>query len=318
MKKILITGASGFIGFNITKKLLENGYSIIAPVRKVSVNKLDELKIFSTLKIIEGNFYNSSLLNKISDKIDLILHFASIRGAGVAGDDTYKKVNVRGTENLIDFAKSKNIPKFIFCSSVGVLGSIPIKQPATIKDAPNPDGNYHLSKYEAEKIVISASCDSFKTCALRPPVVYGHKDDGFIPRMASMIKSRTLVLPLKDIILHLLSVDAFSDLVLNIITKTNWYGKVYIVADSKPVSLKKLVNELSMLLENKPYREIIKIPNFIYNISTFVLDHLNFQKLKTSIELISKTRFYDISETVEDLGFEPADTFAKIKQLEFK
>ncbi len=46
MTKILITGASGFIGYNITKKLLQNNYTVIAPVRKESVHKLDELKEF--------------------------------------------------------------------------------------------------------------------------------------------------------------------------------------------------------------------------------------------------------------------------------
>jgi len=318
MKTIFITGASGFIGFNIAKKLLQNNYTIIAPVRKESVYKLDELNEFSALKIIQGNFYDSAVLNAINEKIDLILHFASIRGAGVAETSVYKKVNVKGTENLLNFARSNSISKFIFCSSVGVLGSIPKKMPASINDAPNPDGDYHQSKYDAEKLVMAAQSDSLKTCALRPPVTYGYKDDGFIPRMVSMIQSKTLILPSKDIALHMLSVKAFADLVLLMLTKNDWYGKVYNVADSKPVYLRELVNGLSMRLNNKPYREIIKVPNFIYNFSTFLLQLLNIPKLKTSIELISKTRFYDISETVEELGFEPADTLTAIKQLQLK
>ena len=298
-----------------TRKLLENGFIVIAPVRKESVVKIDELKDNQNLKIIEGSFYNKELLSGIGEKIDIILHFASIRGAGVAAKEAYHKVNVEGTKILLDFARETKIPKFIFCSSVGVLGSIPKKLPASINDLPNPDGYYHKSKYEAEKLVVAADCEALRTCSLRPPVTYGFKDDGFIPRMISMVKSKTLILPIKDIKLHLLSASAFANFIIKIFTSENWYGKIFNVADKEPVLLNDLVNEISLVVFGKRYLNYLKAPNVIFNLAIFILNLLKIQKLKTSIELISKTRYYDISETIRELHFEPVDTLKAIRTL---
>ena len=113
----------------------------------------------------------------------------------------------------------------------------------------------------------------------------------------------------------MLSVAAFADLVVKLIENDNCFGKIYHVADKEPVYLRDLVNRLSKIIYNKSYKEKVKVPNVIFHITTLLLNLLHINKLKTSVELISKTRFYDITETINDLGYKPVDTLVEINNL---
>ncbi len=315
MTKILITGASGFIGYNITKKLLQNNYNVIAPVRKESVHKLDELKEFSNLKIVQGIFSDLDVLNTINEKIDLILHFASIRGSGMGTLTEYTKVNVGGTQTLLEFAKKSKIKKFIFCSTVGVLGSIPKNLPARPDDKPRADGLYHQTKQESEKRVLAENNSYFKTCVIRPTITYGTRDDGFIPKLISMVVNKKFILPSRTVKLHLLNVNSFATLVSDMIETEIWAGKIFHIADQDPVTLRELVNKISNIKSNHDYPGIYKVPGIVYRMSTLMLTILGLQKINTSIKLISRDWYYDISKTVDELNYAPSDTLTSIESV---
>jgi len=306
MKTVLLTGASGFIGRHLAIRFLEDNYRVIAPVRKESLNKVEKLTENKNFVMLSGEFYDAQILERISDKIDVILHFASIRGEGGGDKDTYRKINVDGTKVLLDFAKKYKIPGFIYCSSVGVLGTIPKTQPAYAQQPVNPDNLYHDSKWQSEMMVNEYHDKDLNTCVLRPTITYGNGDDGFIPKLIDLVKSGKFPLSSKEVYIHLLDVVAFANLVFDLVKSTKINGKTYIVADKGPVLLKDVVNLIRQSFKNGS--GFIRIPALVLGLGEWALGIFNQKKLLTSIKLINRSWTYKIDETVRDLDYHAQDT----------
>jgi nucleoside-diphosphate-sugar epimerase len=311
MKTVLITGASGFIGGHMARRFLTDNYKVVALIRKESLNKVEKLAEFENFTLLNGNFYEQQTLDQITDKIDVILHFASIRGEGGGDKKTYRQINIDGTRVLLEFAKKNKIPGFIYCSSVGVLGTIPKNQPADVQQLVNPDNLYHTSKWQSEVIVNEYHNASLSTCVLRPTITYGPGDDGFIPKLVELVKSGKFPLSSKDVFIHLLDVNAFANFVYNLVDLSKINGKTYIIADRMPVLLKDLVNLIAKSFQKGS--GFLKIPAIVFRLGESALRLLNQKKLLTSIQLISRSWTYKIDETVRDLDYRAKDTLEVIR-----
>jgi nucleoside-diphosphate-sugar epimerase len=178
MKKILITGASGFIGSFLVDEALSRGYEVYAGIRSSSNKKylrnnriqFLELDYSDTVKL-EKTF---SDFKKAHGSFDYVIHNAGITKAKHKED--YFSVNFQLTKNLVDaLVKSKSIPqKFIYISSLAAYGpgagNIPIKH----DDVPFPISFYGQSKLESEKYI--SEVNNFPFIIIRPSIVYGPRD----------------------------------------------------------------------------------------------------------------------------------------------
>jgi len=311
--RILLTGDSGFIGGHFLQKFLGAGHEVLAPLRPQSKIKRD-IAGLENLHILKGDFYDLSLYAGFPTP-DIIVHLASIRGAGSGTTADYHRVNVQGTKALLNFAGGQGVPRFVYCSSVGVLGTIPKHLPAAANDTPQPDGVYHQTKYESEQLTLAAASGKLNTLILRPTITYGVGDDGFVPRMIEMTLKKQLLLPIKNVKIHLLSADVFAAFALEVIRAERWPEKIYHVADKNPVVLKEIVDTISISLTGKPYPGWLRFPAIAYNATARVLDRTGMDGLKTSIELISRSWYYDITGTQNDLNYSAADTFEEIRGI---
>ena len=267
MKKVLLTGASGFIGSHMLKKLSDNNCSVIVPVRPGAVKKLESNNLNnSRYKLVKGNFYDDHILKILfEESFDAVFHFAAIRGSGKASWKEYQQVNVDGTEKLLKYAVKSHVKKFIFCSSVGVLGTIPDSLPASPNTTPNPDGYYHKSKYLAEKRILAIRSNEMRTLIIRPTITYGINDDGFITKMISYVKKGMFIIPGNPVKVHLLSVKALVELCANLLNIPIDSGQIYHIADKEPVYLV----DLAKLFKKKiGSGRFYKLPAFLFNGAT--------------------------------------------------
>lgn len=131
MKRILITGGAGFIGSNLTKKLLEDennkvicldNFDPFYSTRQKELN-VAGLKANERFKFIEGSIRSMDDLNKAKG-IDVIVHLAAKTGVrpSIHEPGVYYDVNVKGTQTLLEFAKQQKIKQFVFGSSSSVYG----------------------------------------------------------------------------------------------------------------------------------------------------------------------------------------------------
>src|SRR5256885_2777578 len=122
MKKILITGASGFIGSHLVKALIRDGVDykslrLFIP-QNDSLNNLPK----KNFDIIWADIRNKDAIKKAIENVSVIYHLAARIGFDGKVYNDYYEINVQGTQNLLDAVKKNHIQKFIFFSTVAVYG----------------------------------------------------------------------------------------------------------------------------------------------------------------------------------------------------
>ena len=309
VKNILITGASGFIGSHIRSALLTDGrYRLVTITRRQSTVRPAKNEL-----LVPGNFYDSDLLDTIGWPVDCLIHCAAIRGESSLDEADYQKVNVQGTQTLLEFCRKRGIPYFLFISSVGVLGTIPQPRPAGSGNKANPDGRYHQSKWQAEELVRKYHSQKLKTLILRPTITYGEGDNGFILKMVSMISAGRFIYPRKKIHIHLLSVRAMAAFVVQIVAKPFFDGRAYIIADKHPLALDALVRFISQKMQPVCKPAAFRMADIVFRSAKSLLQLLGKRQLVTSLRLISEDWTYDIQDAVNIPGFKPNDTLAEME-----
>ncbi|PIE57689.1 MAG: 3-beta hydroxysteroid dehydrogenase [Desulfobulbus propionicus] len=179
MKKVLVTGGNGFVGFALARYLLEQGLE----VRVIGRNPYPHL---SDLGIIcfQGDICNpASILNATVD-VDTVFHVAA--KAGVWGrKQEYYSVNVQGTQNVLAGCLQNRVPVLVYTSTPSVVfdGQDIKNGNEELPYASKPLCHYAASKIEAEKCVLGLRERSLKTCAIRPHLVWGPGDTHLIPRL---------------------------------------------------------------------------------------------------------------------------------------
>ena len=168
MKNILITGGGGYIGTNLTKELLNEGYKITVLDTFWFGNYLEKHK---KLKILKKDIRD--IVKKDLNKIDCIMHLASIANDPAAELDARLTwdVNVLATYKLINLAITKKVKKFIFASSGSVYG-IKKEKKVTEDLSLEPISEYNKSKMICERILLSYK-KKIDLTILRPATVCG-------------------------------------------------------------------------------------------------------------------------------------------------
>ena len=189
--KILITGASGFIGSFIVEEALKRGFETWAAMRKSSSKAyLQDERI----KFIELNLNSKEqLVEQMRGKgFDYVVHAAGVTKCLNKAD--FHRINTEGTKNLVEALLELKMPlkRFVFVSSLSVFGAIKEKMPYDEiheTDTPQPNTAYGRSKLEAEQYLDSVG-SRIPYIILRPTGVYGPKEkDYFI--MAKSIKQHS-------------------------------------------------------------------------------------------------------------------------------
>ncbi len=248
MSKILVTGASGFIGFKLSKKLINLNRDIRIAAR--NINKTFDIDINEKISI--GNIDKKTNWKNSLSNVKCIIHCA-----GIADNvnltkkiDIYRSVNIDGTKNLAEQAASEGVKRFIFLSSIKVNGEnskiianqkkneSQIIDKFTNDHLPNPQDLYAISKFEAEKALWDVAIETgLEIVIVRPPLVYGYGAKGNLSRLIKFIKSG-IPLPLSLIKNHrsMIGIDNLVDLLNQCIDHPDANGKIFLASDDKDLS----------------------------------------------------------------------------------
>jgi nucleoside-diphosphate-sugar epimerase len=172
--KILITGATGFIGSHLLENLVAKNLDIMCMVRKTSdTSRLNDLGVEARI----GDLGDPSSLKSVPKNVDLVYHLAAYY-TFLGKKNLYKKFNEKGTQYLLNSCESAGVSRFIYCSSTEAIGAVPIASSDNIddyakEDSPyNPQLEYGKSKMRTEKLVMEHKGELDWTI-LRPSGVYG-------------------------------------------------------------------------------------------------------------------------------------------------
>ncbi|MEX0941522.1 MAG: NAD-dependent epimerase/dehydratase family protein [Pseudomonadales bacterium] len=288
--KILLTGATGFIGRELTSFLLQKGYDVTALVRHdPGYDKNIHVHEVIDISLIEPRH----LANQ-----EVVIHLAAIAHDFGATANEYERVNVEGTRTLVEAARVTGVSRFIFLSSVKVNGEwspVPFGPGSPVA----PQDDYARTKYEAEKIVR----EHFESGAtvIRVPLVYGPGVKGNFKTLQRLAQL-PIPLPFRNVAARrsYLGIDNLCDFIETCLRVGVQSETALYVAD--PVSLR--LPELLSYLAEAMDRRVIQVPlpqPALRFLASMLVGRKRAGKLLNSLEV-------DLSSTCELLDWQPPYT----------
>lgn len=240
--KILVTGASGFVGQSLVDTLKQRDISVAAVGQKLRESNADTF--FPVPDFTIQKAWQEPLVG-----CDVVIHLAArVHVMSECSADPlteFRKVNVDGTKCLAEAAARAGTKRLIYMSSVKVNGE-KTTSPYTELDVPNPQDPYGVSKWEAEQVLhkISAQTD-LEVVILRSPLVYGAGVKGNFAQMINVL-AKGIPLPLYSVqnMRSLIYVENLVDALILCATHPSAAGKTYLVSDGEDVSTTKLLARL--------------------------------------------------------------------------
>ena len=177
--KVLITGGAGFIGSNLTKRLVEDGHSVVVIDSLLRGNKLEK-DTFSKITFIQGDVRDYELVLNASKGCDLIFHLAAVLGVDIVADNPVETMDVEviGTRNVVNAAEANNIKKIMYASTSGIYGHSAIDNALTEEVLVDPRTSYAMAKRYNEIYLASHHEEKgIDVIALRFFNVYGWNQD---------------------------------------------------------------------------------------------------------------------------------------------
>lgn len=242
--KVLVTGATGFIGRRLCEKLIQNGYTVHGAVRQTPCPGL----ISEVKRIVTGSLDQHVDWFSALSGVETVVHLAArVHVMHEFAEDPlfeFRKVNVMATINLARQAALMGVKRFIFISSVKVNGeSTPADRPFTTEDMPFPADFYGVSKYEAE-IALSKIAEEtgMELVIIRPVLVYGPGVKGnFLELMRWLEKGPPFPFGSMRNQRSLVSLDNLVDFILTCLKHPKAANQTFFVSDGVDLSMPELL-----------------------------------------------------------------------------
>ncbi|VVN93220.1 UDP-glucose 4-epimerase family protein [Pseudomonas fluorescens] len=295
--KVLVTGASGFVGEALVLKLLvDKKFCPIAAAR--SATRLQGL-----CPVQPFDLAHPTVLPALDD-VQVVIHAAArvhvMNEIAVDALAEFRKVNVEGTLGLAQRAADAGVKRFIFISSIKVNGESTLPgKPFKADDQPNPQDPYGVSKYEAEEALKQLGrATGMEVVIIRPPLVYG---PGVKANFLSMLNwlHKGIPLPLGAIRNQrsLVAVENLVSLVVTCIDHPAAANQTFLVSDGEDLSTTQLLRRLSSAL-GKPAR-LLPVPEWLLSLAASAMGKKAIgQRICGSLQV-------DINKNRELLGWAP-------------
>lgn len=177
--KILITGGAGFIGSNLTKRLVNEGHEVVVLDSLLRGNKIDK-DTFSKIQFIKADVRDFEVVLEASKNCDLIFHFAAVLGVDIVADNPVETMDVEviGTRNVVLSAEINNVKKIMYASTSGIYGHSAIENALTEEVLVDPRTSYAMAKRYNEIYLASHHQEKgIDVVSLRFFNVYGSNQD---------------------------------------------------------------------------------------------------------------------------------------------
>jgi len=295
--KVLVTGASGFVGEAVVFKLLvDKKFRPIAAARGTT-------RLHGLCPVQPFDLTHTKVLPAL-DGVQVVIHAAArvhvMNETAVDALAEFRKVNVEGTLSLAQRAAASGVKRFIFISSIKVNGESTLPgKPFKADDRPNPQDPYGVSKYEAEEgLKQLGRATGMEVVIIRPPLVYG---PGVKANFLSMLNwlGRGIPLPLGAIRNQrsLVSIGNLVSLIVTCIDHPAAANQIFLVSDGEDLSTTQLLRRLSKAL-GKPAR-LLPLSEWLLELAASVLGKQSVaQRICGSLQV-------DISKNSDLLGWTP-------------
>ncbi|MGI6223831.1 MAG: NAD-dependent epimerase/dehydratase family protein [Prevotella sp.] len=309
--KILITGASGFIGSFIVEDALYRGWETWAGVRPTSSRRYLQDKRINFVNLNLDS--EEELMEQLRGKdFDYVVHAAG--ATKCLHKEDFFRINTEGTKHLVNALLRLKMPikKFVYLSSLSVFGAIHEQQPyqeITEADTPHPNTAYGMSKLESERFLDSVK-DQLPVVILRPTGVYGPRERDYYMLAKSIKRHVDFAAGFKRQDITFLYVSDLVEAVFLALEKGP-VGRKYFLSDGK-VYQSRTFSDLCWQELGQPFMIRIKSPLWLLRIITFIGEYWG--RLTGRMTVLNNDKYNilkqrnwrcDISAARKELGFSP-------------
>ncbi|HVG06211.1 MAG TPA: NAD-dependent epimerase/dehydratase family protein [Thermoanaerobaculia bacterium] len=238
LQTVLVTGATGFAGGHLVRRLQQLGHRVRALVRPhANVQPL----LDQGIEIIEGDLTRAADVERAAEGARKIFHVAAVYRTAGHPDAYYYDVNVGGTENILAAACRQGVERVIHCSTVGVHGDV--QEVPSTEDSPlNPGDIYQRTKLAGETAARDAFAKGLPGTIVRPAAIYGPGDLRLLKLFRTIQNGSFRMFGSGETCYHLVYIDDLVDGMLLCAERPEALGQVFILAGPRYLRLDEMVN----------------------------------------------------------------------------
>jgi nucleoside-diphosphate-sugar epimerase len=306
--KILITGASGYVGQRLALLLAESGFTIHALVRNL---KSPQFLSHPNIKIFYGDILKPKQINDAIQGCETVFHLASLARIWTINPDDFYLVNVQGTVNVLEASLEAKVKRFVHTSSTGVIGpSLKFENNEETPRWSSFNNDYEISKYQAEQEVLKYYHKGLPAVIVSPSRIYGPGIDslssgvnnfinGFLKRRVAFVAKKTSTVGnyayIEDVIRgHILAMEKGKA------------GEKYILGGEN-LTFEQLFHHITQHAQNKGF--MVKLPkkilkNFAW-IQVFMANSLKrYPKITPDlVTRLGQNSAFSSQKAIEELGY---------------
>lgn len=314
MKKVLVTGATGFLGKYVVEELVEHGYQVRAFGRNRAIG---QSLVNASVTFIQGDLTNQEDLTKACQEMDMVVHAGALSTVWGPWEDFYQ-TNVLGTKHVLEACREAKIERLVYVSSPSIYAAPRDQLDIKESDAPQENrlNNYIRSKLASEKLF--KDYPDVSSVILRPRGLFGIGDTSILPRVLNL--SQKIGIPLIGDGRQLMDMTCVENVALAIrlaLETPQAAGEVYNITNGEPRAFRNLIEEtLRGLGYPIRYRNI---PAPLVSVISSSLECI-YKSLKLKGEpaltrytyyLLRYSQTLDISKAERDLGYRPKITISE-------
>jgi len=310
MKFVLVTGATGFLGSAVARKLISQGVCVRALVR--SVQKAQELKAAGA-EILSMDIRSQGLHTAAAD-IDTVIHCAAAIRPSSNEEDLFQSVNVHGTRNLVEAVKdSPSLRRFVHVSTVAVVGNTDPLRPADEQTACCPKDTYGKTKLMAEKIILDAVGGGFPAVIARPMWIYGAASEITINLFRKIALGKLPLIGSANNTMQPVAIDDAVAAILKCVSTAGIEGHIYHIAGSEVLTVRAMCETIASALDTKwPKRSLslsVAIPLSIMSEVFFPALGINPPLTRKKLAFFRDNNSYSTERARRELDWKPTIPF---------
>jgi nucleoside-diphosphate-sugar epimerase len=320
---VLVTGGGGFLGRYIVEQLVARGDR----VRSFGRGKYPELAAIG-VEVVRGDIASRDAVVAACAGVDAVIHTAALPGIAVRWAP-YEQANIRGTEHVLGGCRTHSVSRLVYTSSPSVVFA-GVDQCGVDESTPYDfawmkanGAHYSHSKALAEQAVIAANDATLRTCALRPHLIWGPRDNHLIPRLIARARSGRLrrvgdgqnlvdtIYVENAVAAHLLALDALNA------ENSPAAGRAYFLSQGNAVNCWDWIDEILALAELPPTAKSISYAS-ARRAGSLCEAIFRLFRLKAEPPMsrflaaqLATSHWFDVSAARRDLGYTPAISTAE-------
>lgn len=304
--KVLVTGGTGFTGYNLSRRLLDDGHQVRLLVRSRSRVLLPSS---DNLEVIEGDIRDHKAVDESAQGVEKIYNIAAMYRTAGSVDQDYHDIHVKGTQHLMRAALRHDIRRVVHCSTVGVHGDVK-EGKATELSPYAPADIYQRTKLEGELWAREfAEKKNLALSVIRPTAIYGPGDMRLLKLFKLAVRGITPVIGNGKIYYHMVYIDDLVQGFLLAAEKDEAVGQVFIIGGEENMILDDLLTTIARITNRRD--TLLHFPALPFQLLGSICEKICIPLgieppiYRRRVDFFTKSRAFDISKAKNLLGYTP-------------